>query len=50
MEKKYGVITSDDLKNWTDESAQLEMPKGVRHGTIFAVSQSAIDKLTKIGE
>lgn len=48
IEKKYGVITSDDLTNWTDKSAELEMPKGIRHGTAFAVSQSVIDKLMKV--
>ena len=36
----YGVVTSDDLTNWTDESDKLIMPDGIRHGTAFQVSES----------
>lgn len=37
-EHKYGMVTSSDLVEWTDESDQLRMPSGVRHGTAFDVS------------
>lgn len=42
---KYGVVTSTDLKTWTDESDNLVMPQGIRHGTAFMVSQEILDKL-----
>lgn len=45
MEHEYGLVTSPDLKNWDDESHKLSMPEGIRHGTAFEVSQSAIEKL-----
>lgn len=44
-EHKYGVITSTDLQNWTDESDKLSMPAGIRHGTAFKVSKETIEKL-----
>jgi len=49
-EKKYGVITSENMESWTDESEKLEMPTGIRHGTAFAVSQAVIDKLIEVGK
>lgn len=44
---KYGVVVSDDLKTWTDESDKLSMPDGIRHGTAFEVSEEVISKLLK---
>jgi hypothetical protein len=41
----YGVVSSKDLKNWTDVSDKLEFPKDSRHGTIVQVSNSVLDKL-----
>ncbi|WP_031501030.1 glycoside hydrolase family 43 protein [Bryobacter aggregatus] len=32
---KYGAIRSKDLKTWEDVSAQIRLPKGMRHGTAF---------------
>lgn len=32
---KYGAIRSKDLKIWQDVSAQVNLPKGIRHGTAF---------------
>ncbi len=46
-EKKYGVITSEDLINWTDESDKLVMPPGIRHGTAFEVPAKTARKLLK---
>ena len=37
-EHTYGAITSTDLKNWTDISSQISLPKGIRHGTVFTIS------------
>ena len=44
---KYGVITSTDLENWTDESEKISMPAGIRHGTAFEVSTAVVNKLIK---
>ena len=46
-EHEYGVVTSADLKSWTDESDKLVMPEGIRHGTAFEVSEKVIRKLLK---
>ena len=45
---KYGAVVSHNLKEWTDISEHLEMPPGIRHGTIFAVSSKELDKLLKM--
>jgi hypothetical protein len=45
MEHKYGVIVSEDLKTWRDESDKLMMPQGIRHGTAFEVSKNVVDNL-----
>jgi len=42
---KYGAITSSDLKNWTEISDQLQLPKGIRHGTIFKITPTELDKI-----
>lgn len=47
-EHKYGVITSTDLKNWTDMSEQLKMPEGIRHGTILKISLQELSKLQQV--
>jgi hypothetical protein len=41
----YGVLRSRDLKTWEDVTAQLSMPKGIRHGTAFAVSGDLVKHL-----
>ena len=43
---KYGAIESTDLKNWTDVSDQINVPKGLRHGTILEITKAEYDKLT----
>lgn len=42
---EYGVVTSTDLVNWTDESAKLKVPQGLRHGTVVGVSKKILDAL-----
>lgn len=42
---KYGAITSPDLEKWTDISDRISLPKGIRHGTIFTVTDAELDKL-----
>ena len=47
MDHKYGAVQSTDLKNWTDVSDKLIMPKGIRHGTIFTISRKEFELLPK---
>ncbi len=42
---KYGAIESSDLKNWTDISDKISLPRGIRHGTIFKVSKAELERL-----
>jgi hypothetical protein len=41
----FGAIESTDMENWIDITSQLELPKGIRHGTVIAVSSSVITSL-----
>ncbi|MEM6841098.1 MAG: glycoside hydrolase family 43 protein [Bacteroidota bacterium] len=43
--QEYGMITSPDLVKWTDQSEQLVYPEGMRHGTVFRVSRSTLNKM-----
>jgi hypothetical protein len=47
-EHKYGLVTSPDLVKWADESDQLQMPGGVRHGTAFKVSADVAERLLEL--
>ncbi len=42
---QYGAILSSDLKNWTDVSEKISVPKGLRHGTILQVKKKELKKL-----
>ncbi|MEK6477472.1 family 43 glycosylhydrolase [Catalinimonas sp. 4WD22] len=42
---EFGLLVSDDLQSWEEKSEQLEMPEGIRHGTIFRVSRDVLQKL-----
>lgn len=42
---RYGLIVSCDLMEWTDESDKVRMPKGIRHGTAFRVSEQIAQRL-----
>lgn len=44
---KYGIIQSNDLQQWTDLSDQLHMPEGIRHGSVFKISETEWQSLTK---
>ncbi|MDD3079584.1 MAG: glycoside hydrolase N-terminal domain-containing protein [Paludibacter sp.] len=46
-EHKYGAVKSSDLVSWTDISDQIELPNGIRHGTIIQVSQDVYNRLKK---
>jgi len=43
--KKYGLLVSDDLQNWTEKSDSLEYPGGMRHGTVFRASTEILNGL-----
>jgi hypothetical protein len=43
--QKYGAITSTDLKNWTEISEHVSVPKGIRHGTVFKITEEELLKL-----
>ena len=44
----YAVLRSRDLETWEDMTAQLTMPKGIRHGTVFAVSADIVRGLLSV--
>jgi beta-xylosidase len=44
-EHRYGLIRSKDMVNWEDISDQLQMPKMLRHGTVFKVTKAVFDKI-----
>ena len=43
-----GAISSKDLKHWTVINDKISFPEGTRHGTVFKVSESVLDKLLKL--
>ena len=43
----FGLVVSEDLKNWKDISDQLSMPEDIRHGTVFSVNQVLWNQLQK---
>lgn len=43
----YGVVTSPDLEHWTDRSADLQVPEGMRHGTVLQISKQTAAQLLK---
>ncbi len=38
----YSLAQSTDLKTWTDLTPELDLPKGVRHGTVFTAPRAAV--------
>jgi hypothetical protein len=48
IERRYGVVTSADLVDWTDESDRLVMPSGARHGTAFEVPEEVARRLLEL--
>jgi len=47
-EHKYGAIASGDLVNWQDVSEKIQMPPGIRHGTVLKITKEELDALLKI--
>ncbi len=44
-DKKYGVLRTKDFAHWEDVSAQLVLPKGLRHGTVLLVPRAVVEAL-----
>jgi hypothetical protein len=47
MDHKYGAVSSKDLVNWTDISEKIQMPEGIRHGSVLIISESELAALLK---
>ena len=45
IENKMGAVSSSDLKNWIDISDQIHFPEDTRHGTVFKVKESVLNKI-----
>jgi hypothetical protein len=39
---QYGALASKDLVDWTDISDKLQMPPGIRHGTVFTITRKEL--------
>lgn len=46
-EHEYGALASTDLEQWTDVSASLTLPDGIRHGTAFEVPAADARRLLR---
>ena len=44
-EHKYGAVSSKDLIHWTDISDKISFPPGVRHGTVFEITNAEFKNL-----
>ena len=44
---RYGAMRTKDFKTWEDVSDRLEVPKGMRHGTVFSASDDILNELLK---
>ena len=42
---RYGAMRTKDFKSWENVTDKLEVPKGMRHGTVLTVSSAVLDKL-----
>lgn len=42
---QYGAVQSTDLKTWTDISNRISLPKGIRHGSIFMITEAEFETL-----
>lgn len=38
----FGAVKSKDLKNWTDVSEKMNLPKGLKHGSIIRVPKKMV--------
>ncbi|MDR1672451.1 MAG: glycoside hydrolase family 43 protein [Bacteroidales bacterium] len=45
--RQYGAVRSRDMTYWEDVSDKVTFPKGIRHGTAFAVPESVLKRLIR---
>ena len=45
---KYGLLVSEDLVHWADQSHEVKMPRGARHGNVFEVSETILAGLNDL--
>lgn len=43
--QRFGAMSSTNLVDWKDISDQISLPRGIRHGTIFTVSDAIFELL-----
>ena len=46
--QSFGAIRSSDLLNWKDISNSILFPDGIRHGTVFKVSNRVLSNLKEL--
>ena len=46
--QKFTALSSTNLVDWKDISDQVVLPRGIRHGTIFTVSDEIFEALEKL--
>ncbi|MEO6284397.1 MAG: glycoside hydrolase family 43 protein [Dyadobacter sp.] len=45
---RYGAVRSKDMEVWEDVSEQVKFPQGIRHGTVFKVSEAIFNGLKNV--
>jgi beta-xylosidase len=49
-EGRYGAMKTRDFVTWTDISQQVQVVKGQRHGTVFAVLSDSVEKIKAVSQ
>jgi len=49
-EKRYGAVKTQDFITFTDISATISMPAGVRHGSMIKISKDIFEKLKRVSK
>ena len=44
----FGAIISSNHQKWEDISEKINLPNGIRHGSIFKVSKSILSKIKEL--
>ncbi|MEH6304157.1 glycoside hydrolase family 43 protein [Olivibacter sp. CPCC 100613] len=44
---QYGALASTNLKDWEEVSEKVRLPKGIRHGTIFKITQKELQNIVR---
>jgi alpha-L-rhamnosidase len=46
--KSYGALRTRDFQTFTNVTAEMRFPEGLRHGTIFRVTRQDLDRLRRV--